>query len=40
MNSTPTFLIGGRLYPGNQPYDRIRALVDSLAPAAPPAATP
>lgn len=40
VNSTPTFLIGGRLYPGNQPYDRIRALVDSLAPAAPPPATP
>ena len=46
VGSTPTFLIGGRLYAGNQPYDRIRALVDSLAPPepstapAPPAATP
>jgi protein-disulfide isomerase len=42
VNSTPTFLIGGRLYPGNQPYDEIRALVDSLAPvaAAPAAPTP
>ena len=37
VNSTPTFLIGGRLYPGNQPYDRLRALADSLAPAAPQA---
>jgi protein-disulfide isomerase len=34
VNSTPTFLIGGKLYPGNQPYDRIRALVDSIAPVA------
>lgn len=39
VNSTPTFLIGGKLYPGNQPYDRLRALADSLAPAAPPAPT-
>jgi protein-disulfide isomerase len=45
VNSTPTFLIGGRLYAGNQPFDVIRALVDSLAPlaaapAAPAPATP
>lgn len=44
-SSTPTFVIGGRLYPGVMPSDRIRALVDSLAPVAPapaaaPAATP
>jgi protein-disulfide isomerase len=32
VNSTPTFLIGGRLYPGVQAYDRLRALVDSLRP--------
>lgn len=32
VNSTPSFLIGGRLYPGVLPYDRIRALVDSLSP--------
>jgi protein-disulfide isomerase len=43
--STPSFVIGGRLYVGVQPFDRIRALVDSLAPATPapaaaPAATP
>ena len=43
--STPSFIIGGRLYQGVMPSDRIRALVDSLAPVAPapavaPAATP
>jgi protein-disulfide isomerase len=32
VNSTPSFIIGGRLYAGVQPYDRLRALVDSLAP--------
>lgn len=32
VNSTPSFLIGGRLYPGVLPYDRIKALVDSLSP--------
>ncbi|MGH7702626.1 MAG: DsbA family protein [Gemmatimonadales bacterium] len=31
VNSTPTFLIGGRLYVGVQPYDRLKAVVDSLA---------
>lgn len=31
VNSTPTFLIGGRLYPGVMPYDAMRKLVDSLA---------
>lgn len=35
VNSTPTFLIGGRLYPGRLPYDAIRELVDSLAAAQP-----
>lgn len=35
VSSTPTFLIGGRLYPGVLTYDRIRAMVDSLAPVAP-----
>lgn len=33
VNATPTFVIGGRLYPGVQVYDRLRALVDSLSPA-------
>lgn len=40
VHSTPTFLIGGKLYAGNQPYDVIRALVDSLAPAAAAPAAP
>ena len=37
VNSTPTFLIGGRLYPGALPYDQIRKVVDSLAGATAPA---
>lgn len=36
VNSTPTFLVAGRLYPGILPADRIEALVDSLAKAAAP----
>jgi protein-disulfide isomerase len=35
VRSTPTFLIGDRLYTGVQSYDRLRALVDSLSPAPP-----
>jgi protein-disulfide isomerase len=35
VGSTPSFVIGGRLYPGLIPYDRMRALVDSLSAAAP-----
>lgn len=31
VGSTPTFIIGGRLYPGIIPYDRLRAIVDSLS---------
>jgi protein-disulfide isomerase len=31
VGSTPTFIIGGRLYPGILPYDRLRAIVDSLS---------
>jgi protein-disulfide isomerase len=34
VNSTPSFVIGGRLYTGVIPFDRLRAMVDSLAPAA------
>ena len=30
VNSTPTFLIGGRLYPGRLTYDGLKALVDSV----------
>lgn len=33
VGSTPSFVIGGRLYAGVLPYDRIKALVDSLSPA-------
>jgi protein-disulfide isomerase len=32
IDATPTFLIGGRLYPGNMAADEIVHLVDSLAP--------
>jgi protein-disulfide isomerase len=32
VGSTPTFLIGGRLYPGALPYDVMRHIVDSIAP--------
>lgn len=40
--STPSFLIGGRIYPGSIPYDQLKAVVDSIAatvqmPAQPPA---
>jgi len=41
VQSTPTFLIGGRLFPGALPYDEMKKMVDSLsggtapAPAAP-----
>lgn len=38
VTSTPTFLIGGRLYPGRMAFDEIKKLVDSLSPA--PAAKP
>ena len=33
VNSTPTFVIGTKLYPGNRSYDQMKALVDSLARA-------
>jgi protein-disulfide isomerase len=33
VGSTPTFLIGGKMYPGSLPYDRIKALVDEAAKA-------
>ncbi len=35
LGSTPTFLIGGRLYPGAIYYDDLKKVVDSLAAAAP-----
>lgn len=50
VNSTPTFVIGNRLYPGSLSYDQLKSIVDSAAasaavapaPAGPaaPAATP
>jgi protein-disulfide isomerase len=33
VNSTPTFLIGNRLYPGMRTYDELKGIVDSLAKA-------
>jgi protein-disulfide isomerase len=35
VTSTPTIIVNGRMYPGVQPYDKLKALVDSLSPAAP-----
>jgi len=41
VQSTPTFLIGGRLFPGALPYDEMKKLVDSLSGGAtPPPAAP
>ncbi len=47
INSTPTFVIGKRVIPGNIPYDNFKAYVDSAlaegkaaAPSAPAAAAP
>ncbi len=34
INSTPSIIVGGRIYPGVQPYDKLKALVDSLSPVA------
>ena len=33
VNSTPTFLIGNRLYPGMRSYDELKHIVDSVAKA-------
>jgi len=33
VGSTPSFVIGGRIYAGVLPYDKIKALVDSLSTA-------
>jgi len=40
INGTPTFFINGRQYPDVLTYDRLHAIVDSLAPVAPAAAAP
>jgi protein-disulfide isomerase len=37
--STPTFIIGGKMYPGGLPYDEIKRLVDEAAKAGPVAGT-
>lgn len=38
VNSTPTFVIGNKMYPGMRSYDEFKSLVDSAArTAAPPA---
>jgi protein-disulfide isomerase len=39
VNSTPTFVIANKLYPGMRSYDELKRLVDSLAKAAPAAAS-
>ena len=39
VNSTPTFIIGNKVYPGSLSYDAIKALVDSAAKSSSPAAT-
>lgn len=35
VNSTPTFVIGNRMYPGMRTYDEMKALVDSIARTSP-----
>jgi predicted DsbA family dithiol-disulfide isomerase len=37
VNSTPTFIIGNKSYPGALPYDVIKAIVDSAAKKPAPA---
>jgi protein-disulfide isomerase len=36
VNSTPTFLIGNKIYPGMRSYDALKAIVDSVARTAGP----
>src|SRR5436190_16507401 len=33
VNSTPTFVIGSRMYPGMRAYDELKGIVDSIAKA-------
>lgn len=40
VNATPTFFVNGRMWPTVLDYDQIRAIVDSLAPAAGRPAVP
>jgi protein-disulfide isomerase len=39
VNSTPTFVIGNKLYSGMRSYDELKRIVDSLARSAPAAST-
>jgi protein-disulfide isomerase len=39
VNSTPTFVIGNKLYPGMRTYDEMKSLVDSVARTTAPATT-
>jgi hypothetical protein len=40
VNSTPTFIIGNKMYPGMRNYDELKKLVDSVGKTAtPPVAT-
>jgi protein-disulfide isomerase len=39
VNSTPSFIIGGRMYPGMRSYDELKGIVDSLAKAGGTAST-
>ena len=39
VNSTPTFVIGNKLYPGMRTYDEMKSLVDSVARTASPGST-
>jgi protein-disulfide isomerase len=36
VGSTPTFIIGGKMYPGRRPYDELKKLVDSIAKTTTP----
>ena len=41
VNSTPTFIIGGKMIPGGLPYDQFKKLVDEAVKLAPaPSSTP
>ena len=39
VNSTPTFIIGNKMYPGMRNYDELKRLVDSVGKTATPVAT-
>ncbi len=39
VNSTPTFIIGNKMYPGLRPYDELKKLVDSVGKTVTPPVT-